>query len=578
MLTLHVANRDYTEWTFIPDTDTEYDKEGNLTLSPLAAKLFHKDRLDQAGQLVVSPYRAKENICGVLLSSQKTYGRAISNNKLLYKCVPDDVHLPCFLVPYEERNIGFNKKLTDKYITFKIKEWTEKHPHGLITNTFGEVEDTEAYVAYRIACKEINDSLKILNAMSLRSLREKTLDPLPLYCDNIAIEDRRAFYIFSIDPAGCTDIDDALGISTLPNGQTILSIYIANVPMMLEYLQLWPYLTERVASIYLPDKKIPMLPVALSENLCSFREKTDRLAFVMDIVIPLAVGFRHPTTMDEIERAEAESLAITFTSTIIQVEKNYTYQAAELLAREDYKTLLKTVRNLNETHFAYNDQITSSHDVVEYCMLFMNHECAKKLESRKRGIFRTATQKSEHNNVSSCPAELRQIVQGVAGEYCSYANLSPHTLIGVSSYLHITSPIRRIVDIVNMLEMLGEKIKWSTEVIEFMEKWQKSLDTINIKTKAIRKLQNEMELLEDYAKNKQQIYTGIVFAKRLEENASAPDNASALYKYKVYIPDTKLLTTVKSSKNLNDYTTAHFSTHLFLDEAKMTKKIRLQML
>ena len=71
MLTLQVANRDYTEWKFIPDTDTDYDKEGILTLSPLAAKLFHKDRLDQAGKLVASPYRAKENICGVLLSSQK---------------------------------------------------------------------------------------------------------------------------------------------------------------------------------------------------------------------------------------------------------------------------------------------------------------------------------------------------------------------------------------------------------------------------------------------------------------------------------------------------------------------------
>ena len=281
------------------------------------------------------------------------------------------------------------------------------------------------------------------------------------------------------------------------------------------------------------------------------------------------------------------------------MEKNYTYQAAELLAREDYKTLLKTVRNLNEAHFAYMDQIMSSHDVVEYCMLFMNHECAKKLESRKRGIFRTATQKdvaSASASVSSptsptspttptnppnpCPAELRQIVQGVAGEYCTYANLKPHMLIGVSCYLHITSPIRRIVDIVNMLEMLGEKIKWSAEVIQFMEKWQKSLDVINIKTKAIRKLQNEMELLEGYAKNKQQIYTGLVFAKRLEENASTStsNTTPALYKYKVYIPATKLLTTVKSSKNLNDYTTAHFSTHLFLDEAKMTKKIRLQML
>ena len=129
-----------------------------------------------------------------------------------------------------------------------------------------------------------------------------------------------------------------------------------------------------------------------------------------------------------------------------------------------------------------------------------------------------------------------------------------------------------------MLEILAEKIKWSPEVIQFMEKWQNNIDDLNIKTKAIRKLQNEMELLENYQKNKEQIYTGVVFGKTLQENASASASEPLLYKYRVYIPDTKLLTTVKSVKNLNDYTTAHFSTHLFLDETKMTKKIRLQML
>ena len=277
--------------------------------------------------------------------------------------------------------------------------------------------------------------------------------------------------------------------------------------MMLEYLQLWPYMTERVASIYLPAKKIPMLPIALSENICSFREKTDRIAFVMDIAIPLAVGVRTSTTIETYDG----DISITFTSAIIQVEKNYTYQAAELIAREDYKSLLKMVQNLNEVHFAYLEQIRTSHDVIEYCMLFMNHECAKKLQSQKRGIFRTASTSSTTASASSptasiptsassptastsnpCPAELRQIVQGIAGEYCNYTNLKPHALIGVSCYLHITSPIRRIVDIVNMLEILADKIKWSPEVIQFMEKWQNNIDDIHIKTKAIRKLQTEM--------------------------------------------------------------------------------------
>ena len=548
MATLHVANRDYTEWTFKNATTSM------ATISPLTAKLFHNDTVDPSGQLISSPYRAKENICGVLLSSQKTYGRSNSGNKLLYKCVPDDPHLPCFLVPYDEKYIGFNKTRTDKYISFKIKEWIDKHPLGLLTQTFGDLEDTEAYIAYQMTNKEINDSLKNLNAASLRSLREHNLDPIPLYCAGQAIEDRRSWPIISMDPAGCMDIDDAVGIHTLPNGDSILSIYIANVPMMLEYLQLWTDLSERVATIYLPDAKYPMLSGALSENMCSLREKEDRVAFVMDITISETMYVSN----------------ISYTSTIIRIEKNYAYQDSELIARADYKSILNIVYNLNTEYFAYVDEIKTSHHLVEYCMLFMNHECAKHLTQKKTGIYRAAVIKNKAE--TEAPAALKHLIQNVAGEYCPYTQLKPHELIGLDCYLHITSPIRRVVDIVNMYEMLKDNFQWSVEAQTFVQKWQGKIEMINQKSKAIRKLQNETELLKVYKKNKDQIYIGVVFA--LTERMI---NGTVSYKYKVYIPATKLFTSVVSNKKFKDYTTAHFSAHLFLDEAKMTKKIRLQI-
>ena len=55
-------------------------------------------------------------------------------------------------------------------------------------------------------------------------------------------------------------------------------------------------------------------------------------------------------------------------------------------------------------------------------------------------------------------------------------------------------------------------------------------------------------------------------------------NNDTLFKYTVYIPESKMLTTVLSNRNIKNYTSVAFSAHLFLDEAKMTKKIRLQML
>jgi exoribonuclease R len=540
MFTLHVANRDYTEWHL-------ENKATALTVSPLLNKLFHGDILNEKGELISSPYREKADICGVLLTSEKTYGR--DGNKLLYKCVPDDEHLPCFLIPYEDKHIGFQKNKTDHYIAFRLKEWlATKHPIGLLTNTFGLVEDNEAYIAYQMACKDLNASLKTLNAMSLRRLRENALEPIPLYCAGQAIEDRRSYPIISIDPPGCQDIDDAIGVRENANGETVLSIYIANVPMMLEYLQLWPYLTDRIATIYLPLTKFPMLPPALSENMCSLKEKEDRVAFVLDITLKCMT-----------------IQSINYTSAIIKVEKNYAYDAAELLGRTDYKQILEIVRELNDT-VRYVDKISNSHDLVEYCMLFMNMEGAKQLETKKCGIFRSATKKE-----NDLPSELKHVLQSAVGEYCSFTYRKPHELIGkgLETYVHLTSPIRRLVDVVNMTALL--QLAWSAEAKAFMEKWQAAIPLINTKTKAIRKLQNEMELLNIYTKQPERTFTGVLF-NRTEINAKGQ------YKYNVYIAETKVLTTVRSPKEFNNYTTTHFSAHLFLDEAKMTKKIRLQII
>jgi hypothetical protein len=123
-----------------------------------------------------------------------------------------------------------------------------------------------------------------------------------------------------------------------------------------------------------------------------------------------------------------------------------------------------------------------------------------------------------------------------------------------------------------MTVLLKDKVAWSADATDFLEKWQTTMiPRINSKTKAIRKLQNEMELLQTYEKQPDRTYTGILF-NRTEMNTKGQ------YKYTVYIAETKMLTTVKSTKEFNNFTTKHFSAHLFLDEAKMTKKIRLQIL
>jgi len=580
---LIIKDREYKKWEWTCGEEEEEKDKGiinTFAIPPSEKKLFHNDIVDQSGSIVKkSGYRDNETIHGILITSGKTYGRAniiSKHGKLLYKCVPDDKSLPYFLIPYEEKNIGFSKNKKDKYITFRVKEWVDKHPVGTLTNNFGDVDRIENYTTYKMSCENINDSLQQFNKIIVRSLRETTLGTIPYYCDDKPIEDRRDHQIISIDPIDCKDIDDAIGVRIV-NSEIVLSVYISNVPMMMEYLNLWDFLTDRVSTIYLPDKKIPMIPYILSDNVCSLKEGEDRVAFVLDVFIDMSTY---------------EILKVKHNTAIIKVENNYLYESRELLNLPLYKQLQNTVTKLNDQYKNTKyliDDIKNSHDVVEYCMLLMNHECAKMLLGKSRGIFRSTTKKESNEIIKDSPyPTLNYILNNISGQYCSRSDLQPHYMIGngLDCYTHITSPIRRIVDCVMMLELQQSHFKWSDGAVKFLNKWTtpESIDTINKKTKVIRKLENEIRLMDLYENevckndNNNNIYFGLVFGKTLIENNENKKDARPMYKYKVYIQTIKFLSYVITERELVDYTMVDISVHQFLDEAKMCKKIRLQLL
>ena len=92
-------------------------------------------------------------------------------------------------------------------------------------------------------------------------------------------EDFREELVYTIDPADARDHDDAVSIQALPNGGAWVGIHIADVSHYVERdgaidLEAW----ERATSVYLVDRVIPMLPHALSSDLCSLVPDQDRLA------------------------------------------------------------------------------------------------------------------------------------------------------------------------------------------------------------------------------------------------------------------------------------------------------------
>jgi exoribonuclease R len=560
---LNVCDRNYIKWFY---TNKEPQLSTNTSqVNPLEYKLFHKDVINTDGSIVNSPYRQHNYIPGILVIDGNTYGRTNDNKtKLLYKCIPYDKSLPIILIGYENRYGNLSKNKKNKYITFKIKDWYGKHPIGILTNTISNVEDCDGFYQYQLCCKGLNISLTTFTNAAHLSLnhisREKLVEEL---ISNLKLEDRRNYDVFTIDPIGCKDFDDAISVSLLEGNNYIISIYIANVAIILDYLHLWDKYSDRVSTIYLPNGKIPMLPTILSDDLCSLQQQMDRVAYCMDIAVNDDTG----------------ATIINFKPVIINVKNNYIYEEHKLLLNSSYRFILNATKRLT-ANYRYVESITDSHDIIEFYMIFMNFESSKILKSENIGIFRTA-QLTTSININTLPKEFRQFAKSfnsTNANYCTANNVQSHDLIGegLSSYVHVTSPIRRLVDLINLIDI--QNVFMSENARLFSEKWKNKLDYININMKSIKKVQNSCNLLSIYNKSicnsnksicNSPIYNGLLFNKTKKNET--------MFKYSVYIPDLKMVSNVKTTKNLEDYTLHLVSTHLFMGEDNIVNKIRLQL-
>ena len=261
-------NRNYTDIKVYDDASmNECDIVPNINL-------FNHDTFtvdhDNNTTIVHSSVR-NSTIAGILiLKKNKTYGKL--NDKFLYKCIPDDKRIPIFLVPYTMNVKDFSKKYTNKYVVFQYFNWDSKHPIGKLTQVIGDVNCENNYYEYVLHSKCLSSSISYFNQSMNDRLKQTSVEQ---YFDNIVkttdLDDRREQSIYTIDSSKTLDYDDAFGLTRTKDGGFILSVYIANVSVWLDVLSLWEAFSRRVSTIYLPDKKRPMLPVILSENLCSLK-------------------------------------------------------------------------------------------------------------------------------------------------------------------------------------------------------------------------------------------------------------------------------------------------------------------
>ncbi len=153
----------------------------------------------------------------------------------------------------------------------------------------------------------------------LDELRSLPRDPAP--ADFVGRQDLRKELIYTIDGEDAQDFDDAISIQELGGGKVEIGVHIADVAhYVVPGTALDAEALARGTSVYVADQVVPMLPEALSNNLCSLVGGRPRLAYSVHMVF------------DE----KGERLSARVGKSVIQSARRNTYkEVQELLDGQD---------------------------------------------------------------------------------------------------------------------------------------------------------------------------------------------------------------------------------------------------
>lgn len=527
--------------------------------------VFEYDENKKEINILHSIVKKMPKISGILvLKNNKTYGKT-KNNKFYYKCIPDDKRIPHFLIPYKQKHIGFSKHFTNKYVVFKFEHWKEKHPYGILTNVIGDVGKLENFYEYQLYVKSLYSSIQDFTKttkLKLRQISQETL--VKTAFKKYDIDDRRNYdNIYTIDPQCSKDFDDAFSYVEKPEYH-IISIYISNVPIWMNLMDLWESFSDRIATIYLPDRKRPMLPAILSDVLCSLQENETRFAFCIDIYID--------KTTFKIQDSK-------FSNTCIRVKKNYRYKD-NLSNVEDIIKLTKVLKKINKIT-SYSDNIRDTHDIIAYMMVLMNFICANKMVEYNCGIFRSMKLDKQLEIPETFPDEVKvfmKVWKSNGSRYVSFKNEEKaHEMLKLNEYIHITSPIRRLVDTLNILEIQDKMglMKFTEESKRFHSHWtnETQLEYINQTMQSIRRVQSECELLTKCVNHPDITkihHSGYIFDV-MERN-------DGLFQYIVFLNKINLINKFISYKKLEKYSKQMFKVFLIEESDTLKQKVRFELI
>ena len=270
--------------------------------------------------------------------------------------------------------------------------------------------------------------------------------------------------VYTIDPEGCKDADDAFSIYNSDN-KLFLAIHIADPT---EYINinsdLWKDIIGRTTTKYPSNRKpIHMMPEKILEISSLMTEDEMEVKKCISIL----------TQINEKTFEPMGKIKLLFSKILIRKENSFTY--AEAAESNKFEIGLKISKSLinkrsNVTKGTVLSELSIANIIYDEDKVFLKNDNIKEKLMKQmiaefaifansfvgeflkinlgQGIFRTCNAKEwldkTSNNITGEEMIQEIITNGITADYMS--NIESHDLVGIPEYCHFTSPIRRLSD------------------------------------------------------------------------------------------------------------------------------------
>ena len=257
---------DEKEGIFIPKEEFNNALDGDTVL----VEILEKKRNDKGaeGRVIKIIEHRKNTVVGILEKS-KNFAFVIPTGSF-----GKDIYIPNSQIANAD-----NKDLVAVEITFWGDD--DRKPEGKIIKVLGSSTNSKNMIEALIYREGLSETFS-------DEAMQQTREVIKTKIDYTNRKDLTSLSIITIDGADAKDLDDAVYVEKLENGNYKLIVAIADVS---HYVKKDTVLDlearHRGNSVYLVDRVLPMFPKEISNGICSLNEKEEKLTFSCEMEIDL---------------------------------------------------------------------------------------------------------------------------------------------------------------------------------------------------------------------------------------------------------------------------------------------------